>query len=65
MVQEESGKLRINLNRFALEADVAYFGARKELVGIPKTCYQVAQLKVYQALEQALEEMLKRLQKND
>jgi hypothetical protein len=48
-----------------LEADLAYFGARLELVGQPETQYQVAQLKVYRALEAALEENLKRLRKKE
>jgi hypothetical protein len=58
-------KLRVNLNTISLEADLAYFGARLELVGEPETCYQVAQLKVYKALESALYENLKRLRKKE
>jgi hypothetical protein len=48
-----------------LEADLAYFGARLELVGEPETRYQAAQLKVYKALETALCENLKRLRKKE
>ncbi len=61
----ESNKLRVNLNPISLEADLAYFGARLELVGEPETRYQAAQLKVYKALEAALEENLKRLRKKE
>ncbi len=61
----ESNKLRVNLNPISLEADLAYFGARLELVGEPETRYQAAQLKVYRALEAALEENLKRLRKKE
>jgi hypothetical protein len=63
--EQDSNKLRVNLNPISLEADLAYFGARLELVGEPETHYQVAQLKVYKALEAALEENLKRLRKNE
>jgi hypothetical protein len=62
---QESNKLRVNLNPISLEADLAYFGARLELVGEPETRYQAAQLKVYKALEAALEENLKRLRKKE
>jgi hypothetical protein len=62
---EDSNKLRVNLNPISLEADLAYFGARLELVGEPETHYQAAQLKVYRALEAALEENLKRLRKKE
>ncbi|MEW8508590.1 MAG: fumarate hydratase [Candidatus Thiodiazotropha sp.] len=65
MSVEESNKLRVNLNPISLEADLAYFGARLELVGEPETSYQAAQLKVYKALEAALEENLKRLRKSE
>ncbi|MES9975558.1 MAG: fumarate hydratase [Candidatus Thiodiazotropha endolucinida] len=65
MSAQESNKLRVNLNPISLEADLAYFGARLELVGEPETQYQAAQLKVYKALEAALEENLKRLRKKE
>ncbi|MGD9170418.1 MAG: fumarate hydratase [Candidatus Thiodiazotropha sp.] len=65
MSGQVSNKLRVNLNPISLEADLAYFGARLELVGQPETQYQVAQLKVYRALEAALEENLKRLRKKE
>ncbi|MBT3047483.1 MAG: fumarate hydratase [Candidatus Thiodiazotropha sp.] len=65
MSVQESNKLRVNLNPISLEADLAYFGARLELVGEPETSYQAAQLKVYKALEAALEENLKRLRKKE
>ncbi|MBT3013457.1 MAG: fumarate hydratase [Candidatus Thiodiazotropha sp. (ex Lucina aurantia)] len=65
MAAQESNKLRVNLNPISLEADLAYFGARLELVGEPETQYQAAQLKVYKALEAALEENLKRLRKKE
>ncbi|MBL3599097.1 MAG: fumarate hydratase [Gammaproteobacteria bacterium (ex Lamellibrachia satsuma)] len=51
----------IDLNPVSLEADVAYFEARLELVGTPATHYQAAQLKAYKALEVALSETLGRL----
>ena len=51
----------MNLNPNALEADVAYFSARLELVGSPQTYYQQAQLRVYRILVDALEDTLNRL----
>jgi hypothetical protein len=63
--EQDNSRLRVNLNPISLEADVAYFGARLELVGEPRTRYQAAQLKVYKALEEALGENLKRLKKKD
>jgi hypothetical protein len=63
--EEDSRRLRVNLNPISLEADVAYFGARLELVGEPHTCYQAAQLKVYKALEEALGDNLRRLKKKE
>ncbi|MEJ2466071.1 MAG: fumarate hydratase [Candidatus Thiodiazotropha sp.] len=65
MPEEDSSRLRVNLNPISLEADVAYFGARLELVGEPHTRYQAAQLKVYKALEEALGDNLRRLKKKD
>jgi hypothetical protein len=62
---QENNRLRVDLNPISLEADVAYFGARLELVGEPHTRYQAAQLKVYKALESALGDNLKRLRKKD
>lgn len=50
-----------NLSISSLEADVAYFEARVELVGEPKSYHQEAQLKAYQALEMAMRETLARL----
>jgi hypothetical protein len=57
--------MKVNLNPISLEADLAYFGARLELVGEPQTRYQMAQLKVYKALESALKENLNRLRKKE
>lgn len=65
MTGKVSNRLRVNLNTISLEADVAYFGARLELVGEPQTRYQAAQLKVYKALEMALDDNLKRLKRKD
>ncbi|MET0066211.1 MAG: hypothetical protein ABW076_07685 [Candidatus Thiodiazotropha sp.] len=65
MSELKSNKLRVNLNPISLEADLAYFGARLELVGEPETRYQAAQLKVYKALENALCENLNRLRKKE
>jgi len=62
---QENNRLRVNLNTVSLEADVAYFGARLEMVGEPHTHYQLAQLKVYKALEATLGDNLKRLKKRD
>ncbi len=53
--------MHVNLNPIALEADIAYFSARLELVGHPVTYYQLAQVKVYRVLSHALEETLWRL----
>jgi len=50
-----------NLSISSLEADIAYFEARVELVGKPETYHQEAQLKAYQALEMAMRETLARL----
>jgi hypothetical protein len=50
-----------NLSISSLEADIAYFEARVELVGKPETFHQEAQLKTYQALESAMRETLARL----
>jgi hypothetical protein len=61
MSQDEHGKLIVNLNPISLEADVAYFGARLEMVGKPRSSYQAAQLKVFQSLEQSIGETLQRL----
>lgn len=63
--KQESSQLCVNLNPIALEADVAYFSARLEMVGNPETCYQVAQLKVYRVLADALAENLQRLRGNE
>jgi hypothetical protein len=65
MSGRENNRLRVDMNPISLEADVAYFGARLELVGEPHTRYQAAQLKVYRALESALGDNLKRLRKKD
>lgn len=62
--EKDSSRLRVNLNPIALEADLAYFGARLELVGEPETSYQAAQLKVYRALAKSLEENLQRLRRS-
>ena len=50
-----------NLSISSLEADIAYFEARVELVGKPETCHQEAQIKTYQALDMAMRETLARL----
>jgi len=62
--EAETDKFRVNLNPIALEADLAYFGARLELVGNPVTLYQEAQLKAYQVLAKSLEDTLQRLRKS-
>lgn len=54
-------KLSVNLSPVALEADLAYFGARIEFVGYPQTTCQIAQLKVYRVLEEILRDRLKHL----
>jgi hypothetical protein len=50
-----------NLSISSLEADIAYFEARVELVGKPETYHQEAQIKTYQALDTAMRETLARL----
>ncbi len=50
-----------NLSISSLEADIAYFEARVELVGKPETYHQEAQIKTYQALDIAMRETLARL----
>ncbi len=52
-------KLRVS----ALEADLAYFAARLELIGTPATPHQRAQMKAYRTLEEALQNILERLQR--
>jgi len=49
----------------ALEADIAYFSARLELVGPPETYYQLAQVKAYGVLANALEETLKCIRRRE
>ena len=66
MVSEKNkNTLHVNLNPIALEADIAYFSARLELVGHPATYHQLAQVKVYRMLSQALQETLLRLRGNE
>lgn len=65
MDSQDKSELHVNLNPVSLEADIAYFGARLELVGEVQTRYQAAQRKAYQALEVALEETLTRLKGGD
>lgn len=50
--------MHVNLNPIALEADIAYFSARLELVGPPTTYYQLAQIKVYRSLAKSLGDTL-------
>jgi cell division septum initiation protein DivIVA len=57
--QRKSSLLKLRVS--ALEADLAYFAARLELIGEPVTSHQRAQIKAYRALEKALESILKRL----
>ena len=45
----------------ALEADLAYFSARLELLGVPATLHQLAQRKAYQSMQRSLQEMLAQL----
>lgn len=44
-----------------LEADLAYFTARLELIGKPNTSNQKAQVATFRFLQQALDKMLVRL----
>jgi hypothetical protein len=44
-----------------LEADLAYFQARLELIGQPATCNQKAQVETFRFLSQAMESILARL----
>ncbi len=57
--------MHVNLNPIALEADIAYFSARLELVGPPATYYQLAQVKVYGVMANALEETLKCIRRGE
>jgi hypothetical protein len=45
----------------ALEADLAYFQARMELIGAPVTSNQKAQIRTFRHLYQALERIVARL----
>ena len=46
----------------ALEADLAYFEARLELLGEPISSHQKAQKRVYEALEVSLKKAISQLQ---
>ncbi|MCF6280873.1 MAG: hypothetical protein L3J28_01490 [Candidatus Polarisedimenticolaceae bacterium] len=59
--QKQTTNFWQNLSISSLEADIAYFEARVEMVGKPETFHQQAQLKAYQALERAMRETLARL----
>ena len=48
----------------ALEADLAYFQARLELLGEPKSSHQKAQKRVYEALGRSLEKAIGQLQQS-
>ena len=58
LTESSRNTLHVNLNPIALEADIAYFSARLELVGDPATYYQLAQIKVYRILSNSLQETL-------
>ena len=59
--QRKSSLLKLRVS--ALEADLAYFAARLELIGTPATPHQQAQIKAYRALEEALQGILERLRR--
>lgn len=48
-----------------LEADIAYFEARIELIGTPETINQKAQVDTFKHLEQAMGHVLNRLKRKD
>ncbi len=60
--QKKTSLLKLRVS--ALEADLAYFAARLELLGRPVTAHQQAQMKTYRALEKAIENILKRLRQS-
>lgn len=47
----------------ALEADLAYFNARMELIGAPRTTNQKAQLSTFKFLVEAFDKILLRLRR--
>jgi len=49
----------------ALEADLAYFQARLELLGEPKSSHQKAQKRVYETLGRSLEKTISQLHRSD
>jgi hypothetical protein len=53
--------LRMSLRLSALEADVAYFQARLELLGKPRSAHQMAQYAAYRTMEELLRRTLRRL----
>ena len=65
MTERTKNTLHVNLNPIALEADIAYFCARLELVGTPANYYQFAQVKVYGVLANALEENLRCIKRRE
>jgi hypothetical protein len=59
---EKSGSWLI-LDKHVLEADLAFFAARLELLGRPSTVYQHAQRRTFEILQTNLGETLNRLQR--
>jgi hypothetical protein len=53
---DEQTRLKVGLP--SLEADVAYFHARLEILGEPTTTNQWAQQKVYRLLSQSIEDLI-------
>lgn len=55
---DASERARRNAHLARLEADLAYFQARLEILGEPRTANQIAQRKVFKRLHKALGEMI-------
>lgn len=55
------GYLRLRVS--VLEADVAYFQARLELLGEPKSTHQAAQYRAYRTMEELLRRFLRRIKR--
>ncbi len=58
---KRQGYLRLRVS--VLEADVAYFQARLELLGEPKSLHQIAQYRAYRTMEELLRRFLRRIKR--
>ena len=55
---DAGARSRRSLRLASLEADLAYFQARLEILGEPKSANQWAQLKTYEVLRRSLGELI-------